>query len=45
MTSNLTEAVQKIAELSGEEQDFFARFILDQLALRARDARTFFWNK
>jgi len=36
MTGNLAEAVQKVAELSGEDQDYFAHLILEQLAVRTR---------
>ena len=36
MTSNLTEAMQKLAALSTEDQDCFARYILDQLAVHAQ---------
>jgi len=40
MTGNLAEAIQKLAELPGEDQDFFAHLILEQLAVLARERAT-----
>jgi CheY-like chemotaxis protein len=40
MTGDLAEAVQKVVELPGEDQDFFARLIREHLAVRAREGET-----
>jgi len=40
MTGDLAEAVQKVVELPGEDQDFFARLIREHLAMRAREGGT-----